>query len=97
MALVLGLPLLPILGCASELSLRAGLIDLETAAAPHIRGALIGVFYAVAYVGFGVPQLLTTVGSATISATILVVMAALAFTTAIGRSARLRRDTLWQN
>ena len=97
MTLALGLPLLPILGCASGLSLRAGLIDLETSAPQRVRGTLTGVFYAVTYVGFGLPLLLTTVGSAKLSATILAVMAVLALAAAVGRAARLRRDTLWQN
>jgi MFS family permease len=97
MSLALGLPLLPILGCASGLSLRAGLIDLETSAPQRVRGALTGVFYAVTYVGFGLPLLLTTLGSAKLSATILAVMAVLALAAAIGRAVRLRRDTLWQN
>jgi MFS family permease len=97
MSLALGLPLLPILGCASGLSLRAGLIDLETSAPQRVRGALTGVFYAVTYVGFGLPLLLTTLGSAELSATILAVMAVLALATAVGRAVRLRRDTLWQN
>ena len=97
MTLALGLPLLPILGCASGLSLRAGLIDLETSAPQRVRGTLTGVFYAVTYVGFGLPLLLTTVGSAKLSATILAVMAVLALAAAVGRAARLRRDKLWQN
>lgn len=97
MSLALGLPLLPILGCASGLSLRAGLIDLETSAPQRVRGTLTGVFYAVTYVGFGLPLLLTTVGSAKLSATILAVMAVLALAAAVGRAVRLRRDTLWQN
>jgi MFS family permease len=97
MTLALGLPLLPILGCASGLSLRAGLIDLETSAPQRVRGTLTGVFYAVTYVGFGLPLLLTTVGSAKLSATILAVMAVLALAAAVGRAARLRRDNLWQN
>jgi MFS family permease len=97
MSLALGLPLLPILGCASGLALRAGLIDLETSAPQRVRGTLTGVFYAVTYVGFGLPLLLTTVGSAKLSATILAVMAVLALAAAVGRAVRLRRDTLWQN
>jgi MFS family permease len=97
MTLALGLPLLPILGCASGLSLRAGLIDLETSAPQRVRGTLTGVFYAVTYVGFGLPLLLTTVGSAKLSATILAVMAVLALAAAVGRAVRTRRDTLWQN
>ena len=97
MSLTLGLPLLPILGCASGLSLRAGLIDLETSAPQRVRGTLTGVFYVVTYVGFGLPLLLTTVGSAELSATILAVMAVPALAAAAGRTVRLRRDNLWQN
>jgi MFS family permease len=96
MALALDLPLLPVLGCASGLSLRAGLIDLETSAPQHVRGALTGVFYAVTYIGFGLPLLLTTLGSAKQSAMILAVMAALASAAALGRAVRLRRDGSWQ-
>ena len=96
MTLALGLPLLPVLGCASGLSLRAGLIDLETSAPQHVRGALTGVFYAVTYIGFGLPLLLTTVASAKQSAMILAVMAVLASAAAVGRAVRLRRDRLRQ-
>ena len=96
MTLALGLPLLPILGCASGLSLRAGLIDLETSAPQRVRGTLTGVFYAVTYIGFGFPLLLTTLGSAKQSAMILAVMAVLAAGTAISRAVRLRRDSLRQ-
>lgn len=96
MTLALGLPLLPVLGCASGLSLRAGLIDLETSAPQHVRGALTGVFYAVTYIGFGLPLLLTKVGSAKQSAVILAVMAVLASAAALGRAVRLRRDGLRQ-
>jgi hypothetical protein len=94
MTLALGLPLLPILGCASGLTLRAGLIDLETSAPQRVRGTLTGVFYAVTYIGFGLPLLLTTLGSAQQSAMILAVMAVLAAGVAISRAVRLRRDNL---
>nr|WP_231996813.1 MFS transporter [Mycobacterium scrofulaceum] len=87
----LGLPLFLVLGCASGLCLREGLIDLEAAAPRRLRGALVGAFYVVTYVGFGLPLILTTVGSA-ISTTILAVMAALALLTAVSRAVRLRRD-----
>jgi MFS family permease len=96
MTLAVGLPLLPILGCASGLSLRAGLIDLETSAPQRVRGALTGVFYAVTYIGFGLPLLLTTIGSAEQSAMILAAMAVLATCAAISRVVRLRRDSLRQ-
>jgi MFS family permease len=97
MTLALGLTLLPILGCASGLSLRAGLIDLETSAPQHVRGALTGVFYGVTYIGFGLPLLLTTVGSTRLSATVLIAMAALALAAAVGRAIRLSRDSLRHN
>lgn len=91
MTLGLGLSLLVVLGCASGLLLREGLIDLEAAAPQRVRGALTGVFYTVAYIGFGLPLLLSMVGSAAASAMILAVMAVLASVTAISRAVRLRR------
>jgi MFS family permease len=92
----LGLPLFGVLGCASGLCLREGLIDLEVAAPQQLRGALTGVFYVVTYVGFGLPLVLATVGSAT-SAMMLSVMAVLASATAVSRAVRLRRDSHRQN
>jgi len=92
MTLPLALPLLLILGCASGLSLREGLIDLEAAAPQHVRGALTGVFYSVTYIGFGLPLVLTTIGLDG-SHLILAAMAALAATAAILRTTRLRRDS----
>jgi hypothetical protein len=67
------------------------LIDLETSAPQHVRGALTGVFYAVTYIGFGLPLLLTTIGSAK-STVILTAMAVLATATAISRAIRLRNQ-----
>ncbi|MCV7103299.1 MFS transporter [Mycobacterium palustre] len=87
----LGLPLFLVLGCASGLCLRAGLIDLETAAPQRLRGALVGVFYVVTYVGFGLPLILATVG-ATASAAILAVMSVLALSAALSRAVRLSRE-----
>jgi MFS family permease len=86
-----GLSLLVVLGCASGLLLREGLIDLEAAAPQRLRGALTGTFYTVSYLGFGLPMLLSTIGSAG-SAAILAVMAVLASATAASRAIRLRRD-----
>ncbi|MGE2815056.1 MFS transporter [Mycobacterium heidelbergense] len=90
-SLALALPLFVVLGCASGLCLREGLIDLEAAAPQRIRGALVGVFYVLTYVGFGLPLILATVGPG-LSATILAVMAVLALATAVSRAVRLRRD-----
>jgi MFS family permease len=95
--LALGLPLLVILGCASGLCLREGLIDLEAAAPQRVRGALTGAFYTVTYIGFGLPLLLTLAGSTAASAIILAVMAVLASATAVSRLVRLRRDSHRQN
>jgi MFS family permease len=96
MTLTMGLPLFLVLGCASGLLLREGLIDLEAAAPQRLRGALTGVFYVVTYIGFGLPLLLATIGSA-VSAMILAVMAVLASATAVSRTVRLRRDGHRQN
>jgi MFS family permease len=87
----LGLPLFLVLGCASGLLLREGLIDLEAAAPRHLRGALTGVFYVVTYVGFGLPLILATVSPA-VSAMILFAMALGASAAAVSRAVRLRRD-----
>jgi MFS family permease len=87
----LGLPLFLVLGCASGLLLREGLIDLEAAAPRRLRGALTGVFYVVTYVGFGLPLILATVSPA-VSATILFLMALGASAAAVSRAVRLRRD-----
>jgi MFS family permease len=95
--LALGLPLLVIVGCASGLCLREGLIDLEAAAPQRVRGALTGTFYTVTYIGFGLPLLLTLAGSTAASAIILAVMAVLASAAAVSRTARLRRDSHRQN
>jgi MFS family permease len=95
--LPLGLSMLVVLGCASGLLLREGLIDLEAAAPQRNRGALTGVFYTLTYVGFGLPLLLSALGSAKASAIILAVMAVLATATAVSRAARLRRDSHRQN
>ncbi len=91
MTLAFAVPMLLVLGCAYGLCLREGLIDLEAAAPQHVRGALTGVFYAVTYIGFGLPLLLTVVRSAAMSTTILAVMAGLATAAAVSRAARLRR------
>jgi MFS family permease len=92
MPLDLGVALIVVLGCASGLLLREGLIDLEAAAPQRVRGSLTGLFYTVAYIGFGLPLLLVAVGSPNFSAMILAAMAVLATATAVGRALRLRRD-----
>nr|WP_083198822.1 MFS transporter [Mycobacterium malmoense] len=91
MSPALGVSLFLVLGCASGLCLREGLIDLEAAAPKRLRGALVGAFYVVTYVGFGLPLILTTVGPA-VSKGILGALAALALLAALGRAVRLRGD-----
>jgi hypothetical protein len=68
---------------------RAGLIDLQTFAPQHVRGVLTGVFYALTYIGFGLPLLLAATGSPKVAAMILALMAVLAAATAINRAVRL--------
>jgi MFS family permease len=91
MTLELGLSMLVILGCASGLLLREGLIDLEAAAPQRVRGALTGAFYTVSYIGFGLPLLLSEVARG--SAIILAAMAVLASATAVSRAVRLSRNS----
>lgn len=87
----LGIALVLLLGCASGLCLREGLIDVEAAAPQHVRGTLTGIFYAVTYVGFGLPLLLTVLGSGPETALIFAGLAGLATTAALSRAVRLRR------
>ncbi len=96
MTLALSLPLLLLLGCASGLSLREGLIDLEAAAPQRVRGTLTGVFYSVTYIGFGLPLVLTT-GGPEVTQLVLATMAVLASAAALSRTMRLRRDRHRQN
>ncbi|ORA08772.1 MFS transporter [Mycobacterium asiaticum DSM 44297] len=91
MPLGLGLALVVLLGCASGLCLREGLIDVEAAAPQQFRGTLTGIFYAVTYVGFGLPLLLTVLGPGPETALIFAALAALATTAALSRAVRLRR------
>ncbi|WP_155772241.1 MFS transporter [Mycobacterium asiaticum] len=87
----LGLALVLLLGCASGLCLREGLIDVEAAAPQHVRGTLTGIFYAVTYVGFGLPLLLTVLGSGPETTLIFAGLTGLATTAALSRAVRLRR------
>lgn len=89
----LGLSLVLLLGCASGLCLREGLIDLEAAAPQHVRGTLTGVFYAMTYVGFGLPLVLTVLGSAGAKSAVLSTLAVLAAAAGLIRAARLRRNS----
>ncbi|WP_445167746.1 MFS transporter [Mycolicibacterium sp. Dal123E01] len=50
-----------VLGIAYGLCLRQGLIDVETLSPARLRGTLTGIFWAVTYLGFGLPVLLVTI------------------------------------
>jgi Major Facilitator Superfamily len=56
------IPVALLLGTAYGLCLAAGLTMVGVLAAPTARGALTGTFYACAYLGFGVPLLLSVTG-----------------------------------
>lgn len=55
-------PVALLLGVAYGLCLAAGLTTVGRLASPTARGALTGTFYACAYLGFGVPVLLSVAG-----------------------------------
>ena len=57
-------PVALLLGIAYGLCLAAGLTMVAQLASPTARGALTGTFYACAYLGFGVPLLLSVLGGA---------------------------------
>ncbi len=92
-----GIALVVLLGCASGLCLREGLIDLEAAAPQHVRGTLTGAFYSVTYLGFALPLVLTMLGPGRESAMIFMALAVLAAAAAVGRVVRLQRNAHRQN
>ncbi|CAN5363074.1 MFS transporter [soil metagenome] len=59
------LPAAVLLGAAYGLTLAAGLTATQVLAAPEARGALVATFYAVTYLGFGVPVILARVSTGT--------------------------------
>ncbi len=56
------MPVALLLGVAYGLCLAAGLTMVAQLASPTARGALTGTFYCCAYLGFGVPLLLSVLG-----------------------------------
>jgi MFS family permease len=77
-----------VLGTAYGLCLRQGLIDIETLAPRHLRGTLTGVFWAVTYLGFGLPVLLVTIEPAVGQVAPMIVLSVLASAVAVLRLAR---------
>jgi MFS family permease len=79
-----------ILGVAYGLCLRQGLLDVETLSPPAVRGTLTGVFYAVTYLGFGLPVLLVAIAPAVGHTAPMVVLTVLAAAVAVLRIAQTR-------
>jgi hypothetical protein len=77
-----------VLGIAYGLCLRQGLVDVETKSPPALRGTLTGVFWAVTYLGFGLPVLLVTIEPAVGITAPLVVLSVVAAAVAVLRGAR---------
>ncbi len=59
------LPSAALLGAAYGLTLAAGLTATQVLAAPAARGALVATFYAITYLGFGVPVILAVLSDGT--------------------------------
>lgn len=83
-----------LLGSGYGLCLREGLLDVETYAPLPKRGLAIGVFYVGAYLGFGLPLLLRALQPAAGITAPIVVLAALAVTSAVIRAGQLRAGVL---
>ena len=79
-----------LLGVAYGLCLRQGLIDVETLTPERLRGTLTGVFYAVTYLGFGLPLLLVAIRPAVGITAPMLVLSGLAVTAALLRAAQIR-------
>jgi MFS family permease len=82
-----------VLGVGYGLCLRQGLVEVETLSPPQLRGTLTGVFYAVTYLGFGLPVLLVAIEPAVGNTAPLLVLAALAGAVAVARAARTRTQS----
>lgn len=72
------LPAAVLLGAGYGLTLAAGLTAVQILADPASRGALVATFYAVTYLGFGVPVVLAAVSDGTDFAVALAWLAGLA-------------------
>jgi hypothetical protein len=72
-----------VLGCAYGLCLVAGLIQVQRIAAADALGALTAAYYALTYLGFAVPYLLTLAAHLATYPILLLIAAALALATAL--------------
>ncbi len=75
-------PCAGVLGCAYGLCLVSGLIEIGRLARPEAVGSLTAVFYALAYLGFATPYLLTLASPLAGYRTLLLIVAAVALTSA---------------
>jgi MFS family permease len=72
-----------VLGAGYGLGLVSGLLESERIAAPHELAGLTAVFYALTYVGFATPLVVTELERLTAATTLLAVLAALAIVTLV--------------
>jgi Major Facilitator Superfamily len=90
-------PCAAVLGCAYGLCLVSGLIEVGRLARPEAVGSLTSVYYALAYLGFATPYLLTLASPLAGYRTLLLIVAAVALTSAVvvasaGRPRRAARS-----
>ena len=81
-----------VLGCAYGLCLVAGLIEVQTLASPGTLAGLTAVYYALTYLGFAAPYLLTLAHGLAGYPSLLLITAVLALITAgvVGRTSARR-------
>jgi MFS family permease len=77
-----------VLGIAYGLCLRQGLVDVETLSPPRLRGTLTGIFWAVTYLGFGLPVLLVTIEPVVGITAPMIVLSIVAVAVAVLRAVR---------
>jgi hypothetical protein len=75
-------PCAAVLGCAYGLCLVSGLTEVGRLVRPEAVGSLTAVFYALAYLGFATPYLLTLASPLASYRTLLLIIAAVALTSA---------------
>lgn len=82
------------LGAAYGISLREGLLGIETYTPIGRRGTAIGIYYVFTYLGFGLPVLLDTLLPTMGAALPLLLVAALAVGSAVIRTVQIRTGYL---
>jgi hypothetical protein len=75
-------PCAAVLGCAYGLCLVSGLIEVGRLARPEAVGSLTAIYYALAYLGFATPYLVTLASPLAGYRTLLLILAAAALTSA---------------